>query len=413
MARLIPPSGEPAKEKPTVAIVSVGFDAPLLRHMTEQVKTMPWKTTFEDSAEYFTPQSRPRWTAGTKASKTCIGIVDFDGNASAALDSVEFLLKNLPGRVSIIALTSDSDPSTILRAMRAGCSEYLPKPMDNHSFTEALARIQRRFAGLQEAALELGSVISVVGVKGGVGTTTLAIHLGIHLVANHKKKVLLIDNDPGLGHTCLYLGLEGTHYSFRDLLRNVNRLDADLLKGYVLHHGSGLDVVASAELHGTPTTLDADEVRRTLNFLREKYDYILVDCPPLLDEANMAIFEMSEQVFLVTTPDIGAVRDLSRLADGLLSYQQPKEKLHVVLNRASSKFAMSAAHIEKASRLPVSRNITNSYLELSKAGAMGLPVPPGDKSELSVQFREWSQDIVGEPAYEEPAPTKKRSAFWR
>lgn len=401
------------KEKPTVAIVSVGFDAPLLRQVTEQIETMPWKTTYENFAEYLTPQSRPRWTAGTKASKTCIGLVDFDGNTGAALDTVEFLLKDLPGRVSVIALTSDPDPSIILRAMRAGCSEYLPKPLDNHSLTEALARIERRFAGLQTAALALGTVISVVGAKGGVGTTTLAIHLGIHLVANHKKKVLLIDNDPGLGHACLYLGLEGTHYSFRDLLRSVNRLDAELLKGYVLPHGSGLDVVGSSELLGTPTNPDVDEVRRTLTFVREKYDYIVVDCPPSLDEANMAILDMSEQVYLVATPDIGAVRDLSRMADGLLRYQQPKEKMHVILNRASSKFAMSGAQIEKASRLPISRSIPNSYLELSKAAAMGLPIPPEDKSELSVQFREWSQDVVGEPAYEVPAPTKKRSAFWR
>lgn len=413
MSKLITLGAESHKDKPAVAVISVAFSAALLRQMTEQVNSMPWNASYENFAEYFAPQSRPRWASSTKSASVCIALVDFDGNTNEALDSVEFLLQSLPGKVTVVALTSDPDPSIILRAMRAGCSEYLPKPLENRSFTEALARIERRFANVQEAAIQMGTVLSFVGAKGGVGTTTLAIHLGTHLAVNHKKKTLLVDNDSGLGHVCLYLGLEGSHYSFRDLLRNVNRLDKDLLKGFVLQHSSGLDVIASAETHGVPTHLDPDEVRRTLNFIREQYDYILVDCPTSLDDATMMIVDMSEQVYLIATPDIGAVRDLSRLVDGLLRYHQPKEKLQVILNRAGSKGAMGSPQIEKASRHPVARNITNSYLEIAKAAAMGLPVPPEEKSEFASQLREWSTSVVGVSPEEAATVVKKRTPFWR
>lgn len=395
-----------------MAVISVALAGPLLRQITEQVNTMPWRASFENCGEYFGPQSRPRWSLLTKSADICIAVVDFDSDTQAALDSVEFLMQSLPGKVSIVALTGDPDPTIILRAMRAGCSEYLPKPLDNRGLTDALTRIERRFASLQEASIPMGSVISFLGAKGGVGTTALAIHLATHLAASGKK-TLLIDNDSGLGHVCLYLGLEGTHYSFRDLLQSVNRLDTELLKGFVVRHSSGLDVIASAETHGTPTHLDPDEVRRTINFVREKYEYILVDCPTSFDDATMTVVDLSEQVCLIATPDIGAVRDLSRLVDALLRYQQPKAKLQVILNRAGSKGAMSSSQIEKASRLPVARSITNSHLEMAKSVNMGLPIPPEDRSEFSAQLREWSQSITGEPVAEVSAPAKKRSGFWR
>lgn len=414
MSRLITPGMEVQKDRPTVAVISIAFSAALLRQVTEQVNSMPWSASYENFEEYFGPQSRPRWASSTKAASICIALVDFDVNTNAALDSVEFLLQSLPGKISIVALTSDPDPSIILRAMRAGCSEYLPKPLDNRSFTEALTRIERRFTSVNEAAVRLGTILSFVGAKGGVGTTTLAIHLATHLAVNHKKRTLLIDNDSGLGHVCLYLGLEGTHYSFRDLLRNVNRLDKDLLKGFVVRHVSGLDVIASAEMHGVSAHLDPDEVRRALNFIREQYDYVLVDCPASLDDATMSIVDLSEQVYLIATPDIGSIRDLSRLVDGLLRYHQPKEKLQVILNRVGSKGAMSSGQIEKASRHPVARNITNSYLEIAKAAAMGLPVPPEEKSEFASQLREWSESIAGDPVQDvAAAPVKKRSPFWK
>ena len=56
---------------------------------------------------------------------------------------------------------------------------------------------------------------------------------------------------------------------------------------------------------------------QTLDFLRGEYDYVLVDCASTLDDTNMAVIEASNQVYLVATPEIGAIRDLSRLVDNL------------------------------------------------------------------------------------------------
>jgi pilus assembly protein CpaE len=251
------------------------------------------------------------------------------------------------------------------------------------------------------------------GAKGGVGTTTLAVHLAVHLASKHHKKTLLIDNHLELGHVCLYLGLDGNQYSFHELLRSVNRLDVDLLKGFVVTHASGMDVIASAEAHGGARSTDPEALQHTLQFLRDEYDYVVLDCTTSLEEANMTVVDVSDQVFLVATPDIGAVRDLSRQIDGLIRYQQPTEKMRIVVNRSGSKGAMSTVQIEKAIRLPISTNIPNSYAELAKATIMGVPISPEEKSDFSSHMREWSREVVGVPSAAVQASAKKRFSFWK
>lgn len=229
----------------------------------------------------------------------------------------------------------------------------------------------------------------------------------------HKKKTLLIDNHSELGHVCLYLTLEGTHYSFHELLRSVDRLDVDLLKGFVVSHSSGLDVIASAETHGGARNTDPAALQRTLTFLREEYDYVILDCSRSLEESNMTVVDLSDQVYLVSTPDIGAVRDLSRHIDGLIRYQQPTEKLRLIVNRSSSKGAMSTAQIEKAVRMPISTNIPNSYAELVEATNMGVPVQAGGKSDFSGHLSAWSHEVAGGAPVMARTSVKKRLSFWK
>ncbi len=401
-----------ALETPVVSVITVCLSPETVEQVVLAVDDMSWAPVYESVDRYLGETSRAHWSMHTKSAKACIAVVDFDQNPTAALETVEFLHQTLPGRVSIIALSADKNPSMILKTMRAGCSEYLDNPFDAPQFAEALRRLAKRSTQTVANTPAQGQILSFFGAKGGVGTTTLAVHLAVHLVRNHQKKTLLIDNHSELGHVCLYLGLEGTNYSFHELLRSVSRLDVDLLKGFVVKHSSGLDVIASAESHGGSRNTDPEALQQTLEFLREEYDYVLLDCATSLEDANMTVVERSDRVYLVATPDIGAVRDLSRHIDGLIRYQQPTEKMHVIVNRSGSKGAMSTAQIEKAVRLPLSSNIPNSYAELAKAANTGVPVPPENKSEFSSQLRGWTREVVGASGIAEASP-KKGFAFWK
>ena len=132
-----------------------------------------------------------------------------------------------------------------------------------------------------------------------------------------------------------------------------------------------------------------------LEFLRAEYDYVIVDCATALDDTNLAVIAGSTQVYLVATPEISAVRDLSRYVDSLARLEDTAGKLQVVINRFSSRYAVEVEHIEKAIRLPVAFQLPNSYLELTRAVNLGEPVAPCRSSEFSAQFLAWAEQLAG------------------
>jgi pilus assembly protein CpaE len=291
--------------------------------------------------------------------------------------------------------------------MRAGCNEVLKNPLDPRQLADTFDRQERQWATNTGRARNTGHIISFFGAKGGVGTTTVAVTLAYYLVRQKNKRVLLIDNHPEFGHVCLYLGLDGSRYHFDELIRNVNRLDSTLLRGFIAKHGSGLEVLSSPESHDLTRTVDPDALERTLEFLRGEYDYIILDCQTSLEEVSLAVMDRSDQIYLVATPDIGAIRDLSRYIDGLSRNESTSARLHVIINRYSSHGAIAIEQIEKAIRVPVEVRLCNAYTECQRAINVGEPIGPDKKSEISGQFTRWTSMLTGEEAAVKTQPARK------
>jgi pilus assembly protein CpaE len=232
----------------------------------------------------------------------------------------------------------------------------------------------------------------------------------MYLVQCHQKNVLIIDDHEELGHVCVYLGLDGAQFQFQDVVRNVNRLDSELLRGYVARHSSGLEVLASPDTCTETRGIDPAALVQTLDFLRGEYDFILVDSELCYDEACMSLLETSNQVHVTVTPEIGPLRDLSRHIEALGTTEGVREKSRVVLNRFPSPYSVSQEEIESAIKHPASIKLPNAYLELLRTENLGQPLSPTSKSDFSAQIRRWSQALVG-PARPIAKPKAKKSFF--
>jgi pilus assembly protein CpaE len=336
-------------------------------------------------------------------------VIDFDKDIEQAISAATYIQEMFAGKAALVALSASQDPDILLRAMRAGCTEFISGELDEAAFSDTLVRLNAQWTAKNVRNTARGSVVTFFGAKGGVGTSTLAIHLAMYLVQVHQKKTLLIDNHPELGHACIYLGIDGSRYHFHELVRNLSRLDSELLRGYIATHSSGLEVLSSPDVCGGRKATDPESMAQTLDFLRGEYDFVVVDCPTSLDETNLAVIEASNQVYLVATPEIGAVRDLSRHVDSLSQGEQNVEKVKVVINRFSAQHAVSIEQIEKAIRLPVTIKLPNSYSEVVRSGILGEPISPKQKSDFSSQILKWVNGLVGSsgPVVEEAAPAKK------
>ena len=400
---------------PSVALITIGLDPALVEEVAYAVSAMTWAVSRGDCEGYISAAKRPPFSQGVKSAQHCIAVIDFDKDIDQAIEAATYVQEMFAGKAALVAHSSSQDHDILLRAMRSGCNDFISGAFDEEAFTKTLERINQLWTSKNARNSVRGSVLTFFGAKGGVGTTTLAVHVAMYLVQCHNKRTLLIDNHPQLGHVCVYLGIDGSRYNFHELVRNLSRLDSELLRGYIATHASGLEVLSSPDTCGGRKATDPESMAQTLDFLRGEYDYVIVDCPTALDETNLAVIEASNQVYLVATPEIGAVRDLSRHVDSLSQNEQNSERVKVVINRFASQHAVSLEQIEKAIRLPVFVKLPNSYAEVVRSGIMGEPISPkAQKSEFATQILKWVTTLAG-PAVnlEEAAPKKSGFSLWK
>jgi pilus assembly protein CpaE len=339
-------------------------------------------------------------------------VIDFDKDRKLAVQAANSIQLMLRGRTTLIALSEQSDSILIVEAMRAGCGEYLAKPLSVGQVCESLNRLCGRIQGVRDVKTS-GKILVFLGCRGGAGATTLAVHLGSYLARLYGKKALIVDQHRHLGHVALYLGQDTPSYDFYELVRNVARLDQTLLAGFVAHHGSGVDVLASpAMLNGSiPVQLDAAE--RSIRFLANVYEYVIVDCPLGLGDVNLATIDCCDELYLVATPDVPALRDLSKYVDRLSQCNVPPSKLRVVVNRYSSDCAVTLEQIEKAIRQPVSITVPNNPTEVMRAMNTGTPVSPDRKTEFALQMKKWAASLLPVTPEMVPEEPKRRFSLWR
>jgi len=395
------------RERPSQAIFSVCADEATVQAATAACFLVSGAYFVGEFRDYITSDKRPQFSPVLKNAPACVALIDFDTDAELALETAERLRQIFLKKISIVGISENLDAGVLLRAVRHGCTEFLTKPIDSAEFVAALTRFHTAMAIDPQAQSGIGRVLAFFGAKGGVGTTMLAVHLATHLVVQHGKKTLLIDHRPQLGHVALYLGLRDTQYHFDELLRNADRLDAELLNGFVIRHRSGLDVIASPEISGGPHEPGTAQFEQVMDFLRREYDYVLIDSSATLNDSKAAIVDQSDEIYIVSTPDVAALRDLARLVENLSLSESATSKLRVVVNRSTSSDSVTPEQIEKAVRFPISVAVPNNYFELLRAINDGEPVPPQRRSEFNQAMTRWANQIVKGPGGVQAGPGKR------
>jgi pilus assembly protein CpaE len=258
-----------------------------------------------------------------------------------------------------------------------------------------------------------GQIVTLSGGKGGVGTTALAVHLAIH-IANLGKKTLLIDYRHDLGDVGLYLGLKEPEYSFDDVVRNAERLDTDLLKGFVTHHNGGLDVITSSESGAARQQWTTDAVGRAMSVLRREYGWVVIDSLPASGNDELSLFEQTDHTYLVTTTDIASLRNTRRRVDRMSLTEANRAKVSLVLNRVTDSDAVTPDQISDTVGLPIAASLPNTYAEMVQAINKGEPLDPNGKGAFTKRMATWARNVAAIGM--DVSTTKAKSkylAFWR
>ncbi len=307
--------------------------------------------------------------------------LDLEDDPVMGLKFAQFLGEGAPGR-RIIGVGPPLAPELLLQAMQAGISEYLQKPLSEEDLQDAIDRLSRKFGRKNEVRRrDPAKLLAIFSPKGGTGSTCVATNIAVALHVVTRKKVLLVDLDLELGETALLLGVE-PRFSFVDLVRNFHRVDAGLLASYIERHESGVELLSAPFHPAKAETVTGDQIRQILHFLKQHYDYIVVDTSKSFSPPTLATFEQADHVFLITNVDLPSLRNITRCLPLLerMGSVKGEDWLRLVVNRYQTSDPISLKEIEKTLGLPVYWTLGNDFESVMNSINSGKPVVMTDKS---------------------------------
>jgi pilus assembly protein CpaE len=247
--------------------------------------------------------------------------------------------------VGLVLVAGAESPQLLRAAMHAGIRDVVALPLaleQLEASVRAAAQWSRalrdRVAAEEAAAGALGGqLVAVVGSKGGVGTTTVAIQLALAAVrAAPGRPVCLVDFDLQKGDFRTVLDTPSRR-SVIDLIDVAGELSVRHLQETLYTHPLGLRVLFAPDEGERAEEVDAAVARSVLAAVKARHALTVVDLGATVSEASAVAAELANRLVVVTTPDVLALRGVRRLRDlwGRLQVRQGDEELSVVLNRAS------------------------------------------------------------------------------
>ena len=323
-------------------------------------------------------------------------LVDLEQEPELGVKFIQFLADSQPGH-RFIAFGGDLPADQLVAAMRAGVADYLHKPVAPELLRGALGRIGQTIgarAKQEEQDRPDGQIYAFFSPKGGSGSTTVATNLAVVLRQLTNKKTLLVDLDLELGETALMLGMR-PRFNFVDLVQNFHRMDADLLASFIERHDSGVDLLSAPYHPEKAEMVTGDLIRRILLFLRQHYDYVVVDTSKSFSQSTLATFEQSDQVFLVTTADLPSLRNIQRGLPLMRRVLRGEDQLRLVINRFDPKDQISVKDIERSLGLKVFWKLSNDYEAVLGSLNTGKPIVMNGTSSYSKDLKSLGVTLAG------------------
>ena len=321
-------------------------------------------------------------------------VIDLEDDPDLGVKFTQFLSSTNPGQ-RVIAVGPSLSQDLLLGAMRAGVADYLLKPVSAAALREAVARITQALGVAAGKQKRPGQVITFFSPKGGSGVTSVATNLAVVIHRLTGKRTLLVDLDLELGEVALLLGVQ-PRFNFVDMVQNFHRMDAGLLASYIEQHDSGVHLLSAPFHPERAEVVSGEEIRRILHFLRQHYDYVVIDTPKSFSPATLAAFDQADLVCLVTTVDLPSLRNIQRgLPMMRRVLQRGDEQIRLVVNRYSADNDISIDDVERTLGLKVYGRISNDYEAVIGAINTGKPIVLNGTSVYSRDLKALGAKLTG------------------
>jgi pilus assembly protein CpaE len=244
----------------------------------------------------------------------------------------------------VVVLYQGSPNGFLERAFEAGADDLVSLPHGAEQLGFALEKALARRRGSLSAATE-GSLITVLGPKGGTGKTVTSSNLAVALALAGRSAVL-VDLDLQFGDVGLALGLQPTRTIY-DLARSGGSLDGEKIDGFLAEHPSGARALLAPLRPDQAAAVGTAFLREVLEILRTRYDFVLVDTPPAFTPEVIAAVDASSHLCVVGMLDALSLKDTKIGLETLEEMGYDPAAVTLVLNRADSNVGITPGDVEE------------------------------------------------------------------
>jgi pilus assembly protein CpaE len=302
----------------------------------------------------------------------------------------------------VIVFSTEANIRLMRQSMVSGASDYLQEPLVPEELESAIIRVlerkeregMRRRGELAEPVAQ-GTVITVFGAKGGIGKTTIASNLAVALVSEAHQTVALVDMDTRFGDVAITMDIP-VERSIADLARNLDNVDRNSLREYLVTHESGVHILPAPTRPSDWRNLTAQHIRDVVDVLAQTHDFVILDTPGTFNEIVAAAIEVGTMILLITTLDMASIKDTVLALEMLHErFGNDDDRIKVVLNRAGMDTGVREKDVERTLdadlwwRIPMDN-------EVIKAAQLGRPIVMSrPNSKVSLEIRDIARALAG------------------
>ncbi|MGE6334614.1 AAA family ATPase [Stenotrophomonas sp. NPDC077659] len=337
---------------PAMNLVLYGVDRELLARLAAK---LPPTTVlhWQDCAQPTSAQDLQRGAQN-------LVLLDFRPEHAAASSVLAQQLQQAQPELILVAVgaTAAGQVEGIVMALRAGLRDVLDLDSDDAGIETALRRALSPRPAASAQQVHKAKLIVLLGVRAGVGTSTLAAHLSVlaqqsHLLAQGESSPqdgLLLELAQPAGDLALYLNLD-SRFHYEDALRNAGRIDATLARTAMARHASGLVLL---DRSSGSDALPPSDPAALLQRLRGVFSSVLCDaggCP--LRQLPPVLLDHADEIWLVADASIATLVSLDHALKHLSGQRERGKRLQLVINRHDDNGGMSPDQIARRFELPL------------------------------------------------------------